>query len=163
LGIDASAVIADTASRGASDPWVRRVVHSLDAERQKSGHGWRRGRIEVVIASGKLAHATSRQNRESIQTHGLDWRLMGGARGIAGSTAPEVEGIYLDTIDAISFFTRMPDDDPDVWIVDAEGIWLETGPEGFLFTSEPIPASRLRLADPREVPGYVESRTRRHW
>jgi hypothetical protein len=155
-------VIAGVTAREASDPWVRRVVQSLDAERKRAGRAWRRGQIEVVKGNGELAHATSRQNRESIQAHGLDWRLMGDARGIAGSATPEVEGIYLVEIEAVSFFTAMPEIDPDVWIVDAEGIWLETGPEGFLHASEPIPSNRIRLADRREIPGYDESRTRHH-
>ena len=43
----------------------------------------------------RLFHVTSSLNRESIQAHGLDWRRMGAARGIAGSSAPEQAGCFL--------------------------------------------------------------------
>ena len=40
-------------------------------------------------------HVSSVDNRDSINLHGLDWKLMGAARGIAGSASPEVEGCFL--------------------------------------------------------------------
>jgi hypothetical protein len=38
-----------------------------------------------------MFHVSDRANRESIRQHGLDWRRMGGAMGIAGNRAPECE------------------------------------------------------------------------
>jgi hypothetical protein len=40
-------------------------------------------------------HVSSAANRESILAHGLDWTKMRAARGIAGSTAPEADGVFL--------------------------------------------------------------------
>lgn len=60
-------------------------------------------------------------NRESIRAFGLDWTRMGAARGIAGSTCPEVDGIFLCTDEfTVDFFVRMNNSggDVDVWQVD---------------------------------------------
>jgi len=43
----------------------------------------------------RLFHVSSAANRKSILAHGLDWTRMGAARGIAGSTTPEQEGVFL--------------------------------------------------------------------
>ena len=40
-------------------------------------------------------HVTSSRNRQSILEHGLDWRRMAFAPGIAGSPVPEREGCFL--------------------------------------------------------------------
>ena len=45
----------------------------------------------------RLFHVTSSSNRASIETYGLDWRLMNSAPGIAGSTRPEEDGIFVCT------------------------------------------------------------------
>jgi hypothetical protein len=42
-----------------------------------------------------MFHVTSVRNRASILANGLDWKLMHGARGIAGSYSPEQEGCFL--------------------------------------------------------------------
>ena len=47
-----------------------------------------------------LYHVTSVLNRESIAQHGLDWRRMGAARGIAGSRAP------VDSQEGYSYLPR---------------------------------------------------------
>ena len=43
----------------------------------------------------RMFHVSSVHNRESIQTHGLDWARMSAAPGIVGSRRPEVEGVFL--------------------------------------------------------------------
>jgi hypothetical protein len=56
----------------------------------------------------RLFHVTSARNRESILAHGLDWTYMGAAPGIAGSSAPEEQGVFLclNEFD-VDFFVRM--------------------------------------------------------
>src|SRR5260221_14485904 len=44
---------------------------------------------------GDLFHLSSAADRDSILAHGLDWTRMGAAPGIAGSTAPEADGVFL--------------------------------------------------------------------
>jgi hypothetical protein len=155
-----TAVISTLAERAADDEWVRTVVNALDRERSRAAGGWRRYHIEVIRGTGALAHASSQLNRESIREHGLDWQRMGAVPGIAGSRGPEIDANFLDTIDSVSFFFRMPAADPDVWLVDAEGLWLESGPDGWWITRKTIAPSRLRLADPKQVPGWSEARAR---
>ena len=55
-----------------------------------------------------LFQVSSAANRESIRSHGLDWTRMGAARGIAGSTTPEENGVFLcrDEFEA-RFFTDL--------------------------------------------------------
>lgn len=152
-------VISTLSERATDDEWVRRVVTALDLERTRSAGGWRRYHLEVFRGTGTLAHASSKLNRESIQAHGLDWQRMGAAPGIAGSRGPEVDANFLDTVDGVSFFVKMTADDPDVWLVDAEGLWLESGPDGWWITREVVEPARLRLADPADVPGWSDART----
>ncbi len=45
--------------------------------------------------TGLHFHVSSARNRDSIRAHGLDWRLMGAAPGIAGSPVAEQEGVFL--------------------------------------------------------------------
>ncbi|TFV45105.1 hypothetical protein E4P43_18055 [Blastococcus sp. TF02A-35] len=94
-------------------------------------------------------HVTSTRNRASIQAHGLDWRRMGAAPGIAGSSVPEQEGCFLALSEFDSdFFVRMNNTDGpvDVWAVDGvdEGQLLESS-EGFRYLPAVIPPERLRL------------------
>lgn len=49
------------------------------------------------VGDGVLAHATASVNRASIERWGPDWRHMGAAPGIAGSSGPELEAVFLDT------------------------------------------------------------------
>ena|SRR6516165_606939 len=67
-----------------------------------------------------LFHVSSAANRESILAHGLDWTRMGVARGLAGSTAAEEEGVFLcrDQFEARFFVDMNNTGDPvDVWAV----------------------------------------------
>lgn len=94
-------------------------------------------------------HVSSSLNRASIQEHGLDWRLMGAAPGIAGSPDAEQEGCFLvaDEFTA-DFFVRMGVDrgPVDVWLVsDVDPELLVESPEGFDYLPAPIPPEQLTL------------------
>jgi hypothetical protein len=68
----------------------------------------------------RFFHVTSTINRASIREHGLDWRRMGAARGIAGSDRPENEGVFLcrGVFDADWFVRLNNTGGPvDVWAV----------------------------------------------
>jgi hypothetical protein len=120
-----------------------------------------------------LYHVTDRANRESIRQHGIDWRKMGTSLGIAGSRAPEHQGVFLAEEPGIArFFVDMARRNGrhaiDVWEVDLDldfnrnfdaddddlldrlppgGPLIQHG-DGFLCYLEPIPPERLRLIDP---------------
>src|SRR5260221_10739312 len=69
---------------------------------------------------GDLFHLSSAANRDSILAHGLDWTRMGAAPGIAGSTAPEADGVFLCEGEfEVQFFTQMNNTGGpvDVWAV----------------------------------------------
>ena len=94
-------------------------------------------------------HVTSSLNRASIAQHGLDWTRMGAAPGIAGSRAPEAEGVFVvgSLLDADWFVQMNNTGGPvDVWRVD--GVppheLTESG-TGFLYVPRTVPASRVTL------------------
>lgn len=98
---------------------------------------------------GRLFHVTSVLNRESIDSHGLDWNRMGLAPGIAGNRSPLVEGCFLaqDEQD-VDFFLGFDDNDlVDVWLI--EGIhWtqlIESPDEGFWYYPDRVPRSMMSL------------------
>jgi hypothetical protein len=105
----------------------------------------------------RLFQVSSAANRESILAHGLDWTRMGAARGIAGSTAPEQEGVFLcrDEFEA-GFFVRMNNTGGpvDVWVVTGiEADELLDGGSGFGYFPSSIPPVDVTLADwPRDAP-----------
>ena len=85
-----------------------------------------------------MFHVSSVLNRSSIDTHGLDWRLMGAAPGIAGNQLPEVEGCFLcvDEFEAEWFSDTIntTGGPVDVWAV--QGISLSDlveSPQGHFF------------------------------
>ena len=92
---------------------------------------------------------SSSRNRESIRAHGLDWRRMGAARGIAGSSRPEQEGCFLafDEGEADYFVEMNNTGGPvDVWAVDGvDEETLVTSGEGYEYYPGVIPPGRLRL------------------
>jgi hypothetical protein len=94
-------------------------------------------------------HVTSSRNRASIQAHGLDWRRMGAASGIAGSPRPELEGCFLALDDwTANYFVDLNNTGGpvDVWAVDGvDPARLETSGEGYQYFPGVIPPSRLRL------------------
>ena len=92
-------------------------------------------------------HVSSSLNRHSIRVHGLDWTRMGAARGIAGSTAPEVEGCFLGTDYDVDFFVRINNTGGpvDVWAVDDVDEELLVTVNGFDYLPRTVPASSLTL------------------
>jgi hypothetical protein len=108
----------------------------------------RRSMLIVREASGEMFHATAQENRQSIQRHGLDWRHMGFAPGIAGSPEPELPAVFLcESLDEIEFFTRVSRLPADGWAVRVDGLWVESGPDGWIILPEPVPSERLRLVN----------------
>jgi hypothetical protein len=101
-------------------------------------------------------HVSPSLNRASILEHGLDWRRMVAAGGIAMGSAPpatfqyrpEAEAIFLcGSLDEAEWFTTFGGHPlVDIWQVDVRGLVLEDGPDGWLIHREPIAASRVGLA-----------------
>ncbi|MBK3578247.1 hypothetical protein JHN63_31480 [Streptomyces sp. MBT65] len=93
-------------------------------------------------------HISSVLNRRSITQHGLDWTRMGAAQGIAGSSRPEVEGIFVCRDEETEFFFQINNTGGpvDLWSVDGvdEGLLLDNG-NGFVYLPDRIPATRVRL------------------
>jgi hypothetical protein len=156
---NAAEVIGKASGRALPDQWVEAVVAALTRER-----GWRSSRrqfLDVRVGSGKLFHVTAARNRDSIREHGLDWTRMSG-RGIAGSTAPELDAVFLCySLEDAEFFTWMGVGSGllDIWEVDVGGLVLESGPDGWLIVNERIGPERLRLAVSDLVPEPPEPTT----
>jgi hypothetical protein len=103
---------------------------------------------------------SSRLNRDSITEHGLDWRLMSAAPGIAGSTAPEVHGVFLCTDEhEADYFVRLNNTGGpvDVWQVDGVEVehLLDAG-SGYRYLPRPVPTTAVRLTDLDHVPAGDE-------
>ena|SRR5579871_5671526 len=95
-----------------------------------------------------LFHVSPAANRASILAHGLDWTRMGAARGIAGSSVPEEEGVFLcrDEFEA-GFFRRFDAaGSADLWAVTGiePGDLLEAG-SGFCYYPGRIPPEQVSL------------------
>lgn len=96
-------------------------------------------------------HVSSVANRESIRAHGLDWTRMGAAPGIAGSTVPEADGVFLSPDEfTAEFFIRMNNTGGpvDLWAVsgiDKEQM-LDNG-SGFLYFPGRIAAGQVTLVE----------------
>lgn len=94
-------------------------------------------------------HVTSTINRESIRAHGLDWRRMGEAPGIAGSVRPEQAGVFVcrDEFECEFFVSMNNTGGPvDVWVLD--GVTedeLVQSPEGFVYVPRAVPPTAVRL------------------
>jgi hypothetical protein len=151
----AAEVIGAAAGVPAGDPWVSAVCRALQRDRElPGGPRDRRTTLEVTPGQGELFHVTAAANRESIARHGLDWRQMGAAPGIAGSLEPERAAVFVcRTREEADFFVPMGTSGSDVWAIRADGLWVENGPRGWLIISEPVPAGRLRLAG-RDMPRH---------
>jgi hypothetical protein len=150
----AAEVVAALSSRPAGDPWAAEVAAALDREsRWGLADGWRRPVLEVFRGTGQVFHVTATANRESIRTHGLDWRRMGAAPGIAGSTRPELPSVFAcDEREDIDFFLNMARTPADVWAIDVGGLWAENGPDGWWIIAQHIGPDRLTLAERDVVP-----------
>lgn len=94
-------------------------------------------------------HVTASANRASISEHGLDWRRMRVARGIAGSMAPEQEGCFLCQDEGeVDWFIRMntTGGPVDVWqVTGVDPAELVESPEGHLYVPRVIRPDQLRL------------------
>ena len=104
------------------------------------------------------------RTRDSILAHGLDWTRMGAARGIAGSTAPEADGVFLcaDEFEA-GFFVQMNNTGGpvDIWAVTGIGEWqlIESG-NGFqlLPGTDPAQPGRSHRTAGRRCPASTPAR-----
>ncbi len=100
-------------------------------------------------------HVTSSLNRASIIQHGLDWDRMAASRGIAGSRAPELAGVYLCQDEGeVNWFVRMNNTGHpvDVWVVDdVDSEQLIDNESGHSYVTERVPANRLTLLH-RDIP-----------
>ena len=98
----------------------------------------------------RLFHVSSVANRDSILAHGLDWTRMGAAHGIAGSTAPEAEGVFLCDEFEVQFFTGINNTGGpvDVWVVTGieERQMVETS-SGFSYYPGKIPPGQVALIE----------------
>lgn len=101
------------------------------------------------MGTGRYFHVSSCLNRDSIEEHGLDWRLMGRSRGIAGSSAPEQDGCFvcLDDSEVEWFLGINNTGGPvDVWAVDGvDERELRESPEGHFFLPRTVPAQLVVL------------------
>ena len=94
-------------------------------------------------------HVSSSRNRASIEQFGLDWTRMGAARGIAGSTRPENDGIFLgvDRHEA-DYFVRMNNTGGPVDVWEVRGVdpddLLDNG-SGYGYLPAVIDRDRLTL------------------
>jgi hypothetical protein len=154
---NAGEVIAALTAKPLGDPWVHAVVAALDRDREwaswwGTGTGRLREHLEIVWGRGERVHATATANRESIYRHGLDWNRMGPARGLAGSTRPELPAIFVcEDLDDVSYLLYMAQGPTDIWSIQVDGLWLENGPTGWQVIGHPIASDRLTLLV-RDIP-----------
>lgn len=80
----------------------------------------------------------------------MDWTRMGAARGIAGSTVPEADGVFLCQEFMVGFFVGMNNTGGpvDVWAVSGidEEQMLDNG-SGFLYFPARISAGQVALVE----------------
>jgi hypothetical protein len=139
--------LAAASGRPIDDPWISAVCAALGRERNWTSTS-RRSMLEVRAGDGEVFHVTAAENRESIHRYGLDWRQMTATTGIAGSREPELPAIFLcESLAETIFFTEMASVPTDVWAVHVNGLWIESGPDGWLILAEPVPPERLRLVE----------------
>ncbi len=148
-----TSVLASLSRLRPDHEWVVRTAAALTRERLWSHdprYGLERRRdLKVFRAAEAKFHVSSSLNRDSIAEHGLDWTRMGAAPSIMGRSSPELPVVFLEYhLEACDFFIRMARFPVDVWEVDADGLWAESGPDGWIVVPEPIPAERLRLVKP---------------
>src|SRR5262245_2827437 len=111
-----------------------------------------------------MFHVTSSRNRDSIETHGLDWSRMGAAPGIAGSRAPEQPGCFLclDEFEMEWFVDTINNTGGtvDAWVVDgvAEGELVEAS-GGFFYLPRTVEPEQLTadLRSPVVEPSIYEA------
>jgi len=107
--------------------------------------------LAILTGVARMFHVSSAANRASILAHGLDWTRMGAAHGIAGSTVPETDGVFVcaDEFEA-GFFLQMNNTGGpvDLWAVTGidERDLTESG-TGFKYYPAPIPPSQVALIE----------------
>src|SRR5215210_9174962 len=103
--------------------------------------------LRLVVT--RFFHVTSARNRSSIAVHGLDWRRMRDAPGIAGSHGAEQDGCFLCRDEwEVDWFVRMNNTGGavDVWAVnDVDEKELVESPGGHFYLAGAIPPERLLL------------------
>lgn len=112
-----------------------------------------------------MFHVSSVANRQSILAHGLDWQRMGAARGIAGSAAPEADGVFLCADEfEVQFFVNMNNTGGpvDVWqVTGIEEEHLVDSPNGFSYFPAPIPRNQVTLVEPSQDAAISTSKQER--
>jgi len=147
-------VLAAVADAEADPAWLDVVVAVITAD----SDGERRSWLVVSQGRGVWFHTTFVENRASIRAHGLDWRRFAGS-GIAGSQAPETDGIFLcSEIESAEWFAQMGrrrGREVDIWAVALDGRWLISDPgssggldDGWMICLDPIPPRALELRVP---------------
>jgi hypothetical protein len=105
-----------------------------------------------------MFHVSSAANRESILAHGLDWTRMGAAPGIAGSTVPEADGVFLCRNEFETSFMiglNFAGGLVDVWAVTGieEDELVDNG-SGYVYFPSAIPPAQITLVDwPQDASG----------
>ncbi len=151
---DLAVVLAAAADPNADRGRLDAVAAVVTAD----SRGERRSGLVVRQGQGVWFHTTFAENRASIRAHGLDWRRFVGS-GIAGSRAPETDGIFLcSDMESAEFFVQMGrrrGREVDVWAVALDGEWLISDPsasggldDGWMICLDPIPAGRLEFRLP---------------
>lgn len=94
-------------------------------------------------------HVTSSRNRASITENGLDWTRMGPAPGIAGSSAPEVEGCFLCVdFGEDEWFVRLNNTGGPVDVWEVAGVSREElliSPQGHAYIARAVAPGHLKL------------------
>lgn len=104
-----------------------------------------------------LFHVTSVRNRQSIRRFGLDPARMGAAPGIAGSTRPEADGIFLAEQWDLDWFVGLNNTGGpvDVWQVDGvDADRLVGNGSGYFYLPGRIGAEQVTLV--RRAAGAVD-------
>lgn len=134
------------------DPaWLAVVTSTIARDRI----GPYRSMLSVKRGQGTWFHASFCENRESIARHGLDWTRMT-QRGIAGSTEPETDGVFLcadlESAEGFVMMGRRHGGSVDIWAATLDGEWLIADPSAsggiddfWMICGEPIPPTRLTL------------------
>lgn len=114
------ATLEAAAGESADRAWLAAVVATVKRDRASA----RRSMLLVKRAQGTWFHTTFSENRASISRYGLDWTRMTGS-GIAGSRAPEAEGLFLcSDIEFAEWFAQMGQRrgrSVDIWAVSLDG------------------------------------------
>lgn len=99
---------AAVSGREPDDPWLVATVAALHDDRSWS-NGGRQQLLAPRPGRGEMFHVSAVANRNSILYHGLDWRHVGAALGIAGASSPDAPAVFLCTcIEETTSSSRWP-------------------------------------------------------